>query len=89
MMNKESELKPYFQEFDKLGESDVRMAIYANRWDSNKIAAALVWLEVKDESKQTAATHLNRHIAIAAYIAAIAAVIATIPAIEKIIEFLE
>ncbi len=42
MINKESELNPYFQEFDKLGESDVRMAIYANRWDSNKISAALV-----------------------------------------------
>lgn len=38
MINKESELKPYFQEFDKLGESDVRMAIYANRWDSNKMS---------------------------------------------------
>jgi hypothetical protein len=55
MKNKESELKSYFQEFDKLGESDIRMAIYADRWDANKTAAALVWLEVKDESKQTAA----------------------------------
>ena len=78
MITKESELAPYFEEFSKMGKSLVTIAILEPRWDSSKQAAALVWLELQDEPKHSVALRLNRHIAIAAYIAAIAAVIGAI-----------
>jgi hypothetical protein len=61
-----------------MGKSLVTMAVIEHRWDASKQAAALVWLELQEEPKHSVAIRLNRHIAIAAYIAAIAAVIGAI-----------
>lgn len=88
MIINDSDFEPYFEEFEKLGESVVQAAIYNNQWNSDKLAAALVWLSKQEETKHFDANRLNRHIAIAAYIAAFAAVIAAIPTILRLVEFI-
>ncbi len=85
MKSQDTELESSFKEFDKLGESEVRMAVYTNQWDQRKRAAAIIWLRKQGESETTKAIRLNRHIAIAAYIAAFAAVIGAAPTIFKMI----
>ena len=88
MKQQNPELESYFKEFDKLGESEVRMAVYTHQWDERKNAAAIIWLSNQEESETSKAIQLNRHIAIAAYIAAFAAIIGAAPTIWNVISFL-
>lgn len=72
------EITTYFADFDRIGESSVRIAVYSGRWenDRSRLGAASEWLRLKDEARQSRNSRSARLAAKAAMIAAIAAIIA-------------
>jgi len=49
------EINAYFKDFDRMGETAVRIAVYSERWrnDLSRLGAAAEWLRLKDEERQS------------------------------------
>jgi transposase len=77
------EINAYFKDFDRMGETAVRIAVYSERWrnDLSRLGAAAEWLRLKDEERQSQNSRWARRAANAAYVAAIAATIGAITAV--------
>ncbi len=71
----QEELRNYFSQFERMGESSVRVAVYSGSWENDRLrlGAASEWLRLKDEGRQS---RRSRYTLLTASIAAIAAIIA-------------
>jgi hypothetical protein len=83
----QEELHNYFSQFERMGESSVRVAIYSGSWenDRSRLGAASEWLRLKDEACQS---RRSRYTLFTASIAAIAAIVAARADIIWIIKYL-